>query len=72
MQFNKIIEFEVLNFRYPNVLIFTTSNITGAIDPAFVDRADIKQYVGLPSKFAVYSIYKTCIEELIRVSILLG
>jgi SpoVK/Ycf46/Vps4 family AAA+-type ATPase len=24
--------------RYPNVLILTTSNITGAIDLAFVDR----------------------------------
>ena len=30
----------------PNVLILTTSNITGAIDLAFVDRADIKQYIG--------------------------
>ena len=24
--------------RYPNVLILTTSNVTGAIDLAFVDR----------------------------------
>lgn len=31
--------------QYPNVLVLTTSNITGAIDVAFVDRADIKQYV---------------------------
>ncbi|KAJ8571649.1 hypothetical protein ON010_g5189 [Phytophthora cinnamomi] len=31
--------------RYSNVLILTTSNITEAIDVAFVDRADIKQYV---------------------------
>ena len=30
--------------RHPNVLILTTSNITEAIDAAFVDRADIKQY----------------------------
>lgn len=29
---------------YSNVLILTTSNITEAIDLAFVDRADIKQY----------------------------
>lgn len=27
-----------LYFRFPNVLILTTSNITGAIDLAFVDR----------------------------------
>ncbi|KAG6958744.1 hypothetical protein JG688_00010376 [Phytophthora aleatoria] len=33
--------------RYSNVLILTTSNITEAIDVAFVDRADIKQYVEL-------------------------
>jgi SpoVK/Ycf46/Vps4 family AAA+-type ATPase len=29
--------------KFPNVLILTTSNITEAIDIAFVDRADIKQ-----------------------------
>ena len=33
---------------HPNVLVLTTSNITGAIDLAFVDRADIKAYVGPP------------------------
>lgn len=33
---------------YPNVLVLTTSNITEAIDLAFVDRADIKAYVGPP------------------------
>ena len=30
---------------HKNVLILTTSNVTEAIDVAFVDRADIKQYV---------------------------
>lgn len=28
--------------RFPNVMVLTTSNITEAIDVAFVDRADIK------------------------------
>jgi SpoVK/Ycf46/Vps4 family AAA+-type ATPase len=28
--------------RHPNVMVLTTSNITEAIDLAFVDRADIK------------------------------
>ena len=28
--------------RFPNVLVMTTSNITEAIDLAFVDRADIR------------------------------
>ncbi|GIX97434.1 pachytene checkpoint protein 2 homolog [Caerostris extrusa] len=50
--------------RYPNVLILTTSNITEAIDVALIDRADIKQYIGLPSVEAIYQIYSSCIKEL--------
>lgn len=53
----------------PNVLILTTSNITGAIDLAFVDRADIKQYVGHPSQAAVYQIFHSCITELLRTGV---
>ena len=34
---------------HSNVMILTTSNITDAIDLAFVDRADIKAYIGPPS-----------------------
>mmetsp|Transcript_1268 Transcript_1268/g.2485 ORF Transcript_1268/g.2485 Transcript_1268/m.2485 type:complete len:427 (+) Transcript_1268:210-1490(+) len=54
----------------PNVLIMTTSNITEAIDLAFVDRADIKQYIGLPSVNARYEILRSCISELMRVGII--
>lgn len=54
--------------RFPNVLILTTSNLTEAIDLAFVDRADIKQYVSLPNEQAIYRIYSTCIRELMRVN----
>jgi SpoVK/Ycf46/Vps4 family AAA+-type ATPase len=32
--------------RFPNAMVLTTSNITEAIDLAFVDRADIKAYIG--------------------------
>ena len=56
--------------RHPNVMIMATSNITGAIDVAFVDRADIKQYIGPPSIPAIYLILRTCIFELIRVCII--
>ncbi|XP_048773297.2 pachytene checkpoint protein 2 homolog [Ostrea edulis] len=56
--------------RYPNVMILTTSNVTGAIDLAFVDRADIKQYIGPPSPAAIFKIYHTCIAELMRVGII--
>ncbi|GFR69859.1 pachytene checkpoint 2-like protein [Elysia marginata] len=56
--------------RYPNVLILTTSNITGAVDLAFVDRADIKQYIGPPSQRAIYYIYLSCLKELMRSGII--
>ncbi|XP_012256523.1 pachytene checkpoint protein 2 homolog isoform X2 [Athalia rosae] len=56
--------------RYPNVLILTTSNVTEAIDLAFVDRADIKQFIGHPSEIAIYKIYHSCIKELIKARII--
>lgn len=52
-----------------NVLILTTSNITEAIDVAFVDRADIKEYVGLPNVRARYEILRSCVNELMRVGL---
>lgn len=39
-------------------------------DTAFIDRADIVQYVGLPPQEAVYWILKSCIMELIRTRII--
>jgi AAA+ superfamily predicted ATPase len=53
-----------------NVLILTTSNITEAIDLAFVDRADIKQYIGPPSCKGRYVILRSCLLELMRVNII--
>ncbi|XP_015599937.1 pachytene checkpoint protein 2 homolog [Cephus cinctus] len=55
--------------RYPNVLILTTSNVTEAIDLAFVDRADIKQFIGFPTDLAIYKIYASCLKELMRTGI---
>ncbi|XP_072961868.1 pachytene checkpoint protein 2 homolog [Typha angustifolia] len=55
---------------WPNVIILTTSNITAAIDIAFVDRADIKAYVGPPTVQARYEILRSCLHELLRVGIL--
>ncbi|KAL8140804.1 hypothetical protein V2J09_006825 [Rumex salicifolius] len=54
----------------PNVIIMTTSNITAAIDIAFVDRADIKAYVGPPTLQARYEILRSCVQELLRSNIL--
>lgn len=52
-----------------NVLIMTTSNMTESIDTAFIDRADIKQYVGLPPAEAIYWILESCLTELMRVGL---
>ena len=52
--------------RYPNVLILTTSNLSEAIDLAFIDRADITQYIGQPTHQAIYKIYTSCLKELMR------
>lgn len=54
--------------RYPNALILTTSNLSEAIDLAFIDRADIRQYIGHPTQQAIYKIYASCLKELMRVS----
>ncbi|KAJ4827189.1 nucleolar component of the pachytene checkpoint [Turnera subulata] len=54
----------------PNVIILTTSNITAAIDIAFVDRADIKAYVGPPTLQARYEILRSCLQELVRTGVL--
>ncbi|GMH01241.1 hypothetical protein Nepgr_003080 [Nepenthes gracilis] len=54
----------------PNVIIMTTSNITAAIDIAFVDRADIKAYIGPPTLQARYEILRSCLQELLRTGIL--
>lgn len=50
--------------RHPNALVLTTSNVTGAIDVAFVDRADIKRRVGPPSERAAYEILRGCCGEM--------
>ncbi|KAL5971631.1 hypothetical protein TSMEX_000665 [Taenia solium] len=56
--------------HYPNVLVMATSNVTGIVDPAFLDRADIRAYIGPPSAVAIYSIYASCLNELIRVGLI--
>jgi len=43
----------------------STSDITDAIDWAFVDRVNIKQYVGTLSQGSVYQIMHSCAMELV-------
>jgi hypothetical protein len=52
-----------------NVLLLTTSNVSEAIDVAFVDRADIKALVGPPGTTARYDIIASCVNELVRVGL---
>lgn len=40
-----------------------------SIDNAFIDRADIKQYIGPPPAEAIYSVLSSCAEELMRVGL---
>ena len=56
--------------KYKNVLILTTSNITKAIDLAFVDRADLKLFIDNPRQEARYEIIRSCLLELCRVGII--
>ena len=53
----------------PLAQVLTTSNITGAIDLAFVDRADIKAFIGPPSAAARYEMLRGCVAEMARVGI---
>eukprot|EP00762_Andalucia_godoyi_P001826 ANDGO_06108.mRNA.1 Pachytene checkpoint protein 2 homolog len=53
-----------------NVLVLTTSNLSQAMDVAFVDRADLKVFVGHPGLRARYEILKSCVEELQRCGII--
>uniref|UniRef100_A0A8C2K7V5 Pachytene checkpoint protein 2 homolog n=1 Tax=Cyprinus carpio TaxID=7962 RepID=A0A8C2K7V5_CYPCA len=54
------------NGQHPNVVILTTSNVTEKIDLAFVDRADIKQYIGPPGASTIFHICLSCLEELMK------
>ncbi|KAI0721851.1 P-loop containing nucleoside triphosphate hydrolase protein [Cerioporus squamosus] len=49
-----------------NCLVMSTSNLATAIDSAFVDRADIVQYVDLPPREAIYEILRGCLAELVK------
>ena len=50
---------------FPNVLLLATTNLTGSVDAAFVDRVDLKIHIGLPILRARYEILRSCMDELI-------
>ena len=55
---------------FPNVLVLATSNLTSSVDVAFLDRADLKVYIGQPILEARYEIFRSCLLELVRVGII--
>lgn len=56
--------------RLENVVTLCTSNLADSIDPAFIDRADIKAYIGLPPQPARLAILTHCFQELVRVGLI--
>jgi hypothetical protein len=54
----------------PNIVVLCTSNLINAIDPAFLDRVDIKQLMPSPSPEAIYNIFRSCLNELVRASLI--
>ncbi|EON64972.1 hypothetical protein W97_04207 [Coniosporium apollinis CBS 100218] len=55
----------------PNIMVFCTSNLVTAIDQAFLDRVDIKQYIPNPPPRAIYEILRSSLNELIRCDLLI-
>ncbi|PWY86915.1 pachytene checkpoint component Pch2 [Aspergillus heteromorphus CBS 117.55] len=58
--------------EHPNVIVVCTSNLVTALDQAFLDRVDIKQYIPRLAARPVYKISKDCLEELGRHGIIEG
>ncbi|KAF9976881.1 Pachytene checkpoint protein 2 [Actinomortierella ambigua] len=55
--------------RQKNVLIMTTSNMKQAIDTAFLDRADMRVLIDLPSQRGIYNMLRSSLHELVRTGI---
>lgn len=55
-----------------NCVCLATSNLSECIDPAFRDRADLVQFIGLPEKGAAAAMINQSIQELVRVGLVQG
>ncbi|KAL1304626.1 hypothetical protein AAFC00_003591 [Neodothiora populina] len=55
----------------PNVVVFCTSNLKSAIDPAFSDRVDFDVCVPSPCESAIYEIFRSTLNQLIRAGIVI-
>lgn len=52
--------------RQTLALLRSIQKHTRTLDSAFVDRADIIQYVDLPPREAIYDILRSCLSELVN------
>lgn len=59
-----------LRYR-PNVIVLCTSNLVNVIDPAFLDRVDVKQAIPNPSSEAAFDILRSTLNELIRTRVII-
>lgn len=55
---------------HANVVMLATTNLVGAMDAAFLDRADLTLHVGLPNLHARYEILRNCLQVLVRVGVI--
>ncbi|KGQ01115.1 cytochrome c1, heme protein, mitochondrial [Paracoccidioides lutzii Pb01] len=56
----------------PNVVVLCTSNLITALDSAFLDRVDIKQFIPHPTSRVIYEIYRSCLENLSECGLIHG
>ena len=52
--------------RLQNVLLLCTSNLIDSVDAAFMDRVDMKVFLGNPNHRARFSILQSCLMELMH------
>jgi SpoVK/Ycf46/Vps4 family AAA+-type ATPase len=61
-------QLDLIAAKHPNVLFIATSNFPEAIDEAFLSRADIALFVGLPNEDARRAIVDSSLQELATVA----
>jgi len=49
---------DILAAQYPHLIFIATSNFENAIDPAFISRADLVEYIGIPDKSTSEKIFR--------------
>ncbi len=54
----------------PNVVFLFTSNMFDTLEPAFLDRCGLKEFVGPPSRAAQYEILRSILQKLISCKVI--